>query len=309
MKHNLDDDPDYRPSHTSSARNDYDDLEVPRRPPKPATTHYLIANVFFTVYGALLFIVGALITLLGLLMAVVDRIDEDSEGLLIVCFLLIWVGTAYLTMSIMAYSQRSLRWFKILSGISVFLGIFPMFGYFVFGWLGLYGLGVASQLSVRKRFRKPIPEYFERLSKETAQDVIFRDPVKQEELLALKRQMIMESNPKIVPLRLVKILGLVLLGLLIIAAIPLYFELDDDDDFFLLCLGFSGVMLLYWVTYLAFKWIRRRQNYKAVITIMVAHLVLGFVPYFGILNYALGAWLLTILLKPEVRSGYRKGLR
>ncbi len=309
VKPNLSaEDPDFRPVHKMGVRSDYDDLETPRKLPLPATTHYMIVNVIFSVYGAILLLASAMFSLIFVGMCIFDYIPHGADAAYTAIVFGTLLGTFLTALSLVAYSQQSLRSFKILSILFCILGAAPVGGYFVFGWIGVYGLVVASQISVRKRFGLAIPEYFERLAKESAKEALFRDPTTQHELTLLKQKMVEESNAKFVPLSWIKIGGRVLVILLIIAA-TLLFPVFDEDEYFLLCFGFVCFLLFYYLTYLAFKWIQQRLNYKFVIAIMATHIILGTFPYLGVINYALGVMLLTTLLKPEIRSGYTKGVR
>ncbi len=294
-------------------RADYEDYDIPKLRWWPATKHYRLLSWIFTVYGILCCLTGVgLMVLVGTMIPQLKRrsyLKSDAIGISIASVIVFLFAIAFLVLSRRMRRQTSLWPLRIMSLMACVVGASYFFcSYTVFTWLGIYGLVVVSQISVRTQLGKPLPEYLRQITDgtPTQEDVINLDT--QNQLSELKNELIAKTNRSylswIVPI----VIGLLLsFGSAGIVAHNLIHNPNQHLEVVaLLSLFLLVVILTYLPGFVAFLCMRSRRFAIVVWLAIAFNLFLGLIPLFGILHYAIGCWLFAVMLMPEVRYTYGK---
>lgn len=294
-------------------REDYVDHDVPKLSFWPATKHYRLLSWLFTVYGILCFLAGVgLVVFVFSLLPEINRrpyLRSDALGISIASVIVFLFSVTFLVLSRQMREQKSLWPLRILSFLACFLGASYFFcSYAVFTWLGIYGFVVVSQLSLRKQFGEPIPEYLHLVTDDTPlqEGVVSMDT--QNQLQELKNELIAKTNRRylswIVPIVIGLLLGIGSFGIVTYNLIKHPKEAPEVVGVLGLVIGI--ILLVYLPALIAYFCIRSRRLAVIVWLSIAFNLLLGLMPFFGILHYAIGCWLFIVMCMPEVRLTYGK---
>ncbi len=289
-------------------RADYEDLEAAtrqqnrlRRPKRSPEKQYLSLARVFAVNGSLVLVVGV-VTLFGC-------VEETKNGIKSNRFLhlfLAGVGCIVCGLVILKYTFQMWNWrsiwdIRILSLMACLFGLVPCVGYLFFASFGVWGLVISTQLSIRKKFRKPIPEYLNLSPEITNEQWIFSPSVQQEQN-TLQSKMVEEFNNRYLSsFMLICLASIILLAFVVPISTILIREprvwgaIVPVPAFF---------MVTYLNSVLALYWIRQRRFIYLVWVIIAGNLLLGLVPFFGGINYIFSVWLIVLMNCPEVRYTY-----
>lgn len=289
-------------------REDYEDLEMAsrqqnrlRRPKRSPEEQYLSLAKVFAFNGLLVFIVGV-VTLFGC----VEETNTGIKSNRLLNLFLTALGCVAISLVILVYTFRMWHWrsiwdIRILSSMACVFGLVPCVGYLLFASFGVWGLVISSQLPIRKKFKKPIPEYLNLSPEITNEQWIFTPGIQQEQN-TLRTKMTDDFNN-----RFLSSFMLICLASIIVLAfvIPISTILIREPHFWGAIVPIpSFFMVTYLNSVLALYWIRQRRFIYLVWVIIAGNLLLGLVPFFGGINYLFAIWLIVLMNCPEVRLTY-----